>query len=279
MDAHKSRLLSIGEFSAATQLSPKALRLYAEQRLLCPAVIDAANGYRYYRDDQVPLGRLVRTLREMDLPLATVAEVIATPDPAAAEALLRRLADEGERRYARQRRALHASTALLRRGAPTQAPAIDTRTRAATTIAVRPFLAERQLALARFRAELARGFAELADAGIAPVADPLCVLVDPLSDEEGRLEVAIPIAAPATLPRGVTLRQQPARDCAVLATHFDDAAAFDPTAGLDALFDWFDRRGCHAAEPPAVSLLVTDAGVRAEFIWAYEPVAVVDLPR
>jgi DNA-binding transcriptional MerR regulator len=279
MDAHKSRLLSIGEFAAATQLSPKALRLYAEQRLLSPAVIDAANGYRYYRDDQVTIGRLIRTLRDMDLPLASVAQVIAAPDAAAAEALLRRLADEGERRYARQRRALHATAALLRPSAPEHAPAIATRTRPAMAIAVRPFLAERQLALARFRTELARGFAELADAGIAPVADPLCVLVDPLSDEEGRLEVAIPIAAPAALPRGVTLRQQPARDCAVLTLSFEDAAAFDPTAGLDALFDWFDRRGCHAAEPPAVSFVFTDAGVRAQFVWAYEPVSTADPSR
>ena len=62
MSTLSSRLLSIGEFAAATQLSQKALRIYDEQRLLVPARIDTATGYRYYSSDQVPLGRLVRTL-------------------------------------------------------------------------------------------------------------------------------------------------------------------------------------------------------------------------
>ena len=70
-----SRLLSIGEFAAATQLSLKALRLYDEQQLLRPARIDSASGYRYYRSDQVSIGRLIRTLRDMGLPLADIARV------------------------------------------------------------------------------------------------------------------------------------------------------------------------------------------------------------
>ena len=47
------RLLSIGEFAAATQLSLKALRLYDEQCLLRPATVDAATGYRYYRHERI----------------------------------------------------------------------------------------------------------------------------------------------------------------------------------------------------------------------------------
>jgi DNA-binding transcriptional MerR regulator len=38
------KLLLAGEFGAAARLSPKALRLYAEQGLLPPAEIDPATG-------------------------------------------------------------------------------------------------------------------------------------------------------------------------------------------------------------------------------------------
>ncbi|GAA4859515.1 MerR family DNA-binding transcriptional regulator [Pseudonocardia benzenivorans] len=41
-------LLTIGAFSRATLLSPKALRGYHESGLLVPAVVDARTGYRGY---------------------------------------------------------------------------------------------------------------------------------------------------------------------------------------------------------------------------------------
>ena len=44
--------LLAGRFGALTQLSPKALRLYADQGLLVPDRIDPATGYRYYAISQ-----------------------------------------------------------------------------------------------------------------------------------------------------------------------------------------------------------------------------------
>jgi DNA-binding transcriptional MerR regulator len=77
---NSSSLLSIGAFSAATQLSAKALRLYAEHGILAPAKVDAETGYRYYRSDQVHQARLIRMLRELDMPLAALAEALSHPD-------------------------------------------------------------------------------------------------------------------------------------------------------------------------------------------------------
>ena len=93
-----SARLTIGEFAAATQLSPKALRLYEEQSILRPAMVDAGNGYRYYRREQVASGRLVRVLREMELPLAQIAQVIAA-EQGHARLLLREYSLDGERRF------------------------------------------------------------------------------------------------------------------------------------------------------------------------------------
>lgn len=69
-------LMLPGEFGAATRLSSKALRLYAEQGLLVPAGIDPATGYRRYHRDQIPRGRLIARLRTLDLPLTRIACLI-----------------------------------------------------------------------------------------------------------------------------------------------------------------------------------------------------------
>jgi DNA-binding transcriptional MerR regulator len=270
MDTNEiARLLPIGEFAAATQLSPKALRLYDEQRLLRPAMVDTASGYRYYRNDQIAAGRLIRTLREMDLSLAGIADVVSA-ERGCAEALLREFAQEGDRRFAREKRAFQTALALLHQASAIDPPTVAERMRPAVTVAVRPFLAERRFLLECFRGETALGYAALADAGLVPAGEPFCVLVDPVSEEEGRLEVAIPIVAPAAMPSGVAIRQVPPRRCAALVVEPLDSQAPDLTAGLDALFDWFDRRGHRAIEPPTVSFVFRDSGMRAEITWAYE---------
>ncbi len=65
-----------GRFGAATRLSPKALRLYAEQGLLVPAHIDPVTGYRYYAAEQAGRARLIARLRQLGLPIARIARLI-----------------------------------------------------------------------------------------------------------------------------------------------------------------------------------------------------------
>lgn len=265
-----SRLLSIGEFAAATQLSQKALRIYDEQRLLPPARIDSVTGYRYYSSDQVPLGRLVRTLREMNLSLTDIASVVAAKEGSGAETVLTELAQEIEHRYAREKRAFHTALVLLRKPSRADAPEIVERSRPDTTVAVRPFVASRHDFVEKFRTE-ARAMSEvLAQAGLAVAGEASCALIDPLSDDEGRLEVVIPVKTPARIPQGVTLRQLPAVSCAAIGTSVRHAHASELAGALDALFDWFDRRGYHAIEPPLVSIGADAAGLHTEIVWAFE---------
>lgn len=64
-----TRDLTAGEFSAATGLSPKALRLYASRRILEPASVDPTTGYRGYDRGQVAHGMVVDLLRRARVPL------------------------------------------------------------------------------------------------------------------------------------------------------------------------------------------------------------------
>ncbi len=61
-------LVSIGEFSQLSRLSPKALRLYDELGLLVPDHVDAATGYRWYADTQLDQARVVALLRRAPAP-------------------------------------------------------------------------------------------------------------------------------------------------------------------------------------------------------------------
>ena len=73
--------ISIGEFARRSRLSLKALRLYDERGVLVPARVDQASGYRYYDPAQLDEARLVVMLRQLQLPLAAVKELLAC-DPA-----------------------------------------------------------------------------------------------------------------------------------------------------------------------------------------------------
>ncbi|MFD5628572.1 MerR family transcriptional regulator [Streptomyces sp. NPDC127072] len=95
-------LLTIGAFAARSRLSPKALRLYDRLGLLAPAYVDEVSGYRYYRADQAERARTVALLRQLDMPLARIAEVVAAEGSSAAALLTAYWAD-AEARFASQR--------------------------------------------------------------------------------------------------------------------------------------------------------------------------------
>jgi DNA-binding transcriptional MerR regulator len=80
--------MSIGEFARATHLSVRTLRRYHESGLLEPAAVDPSSGYRYYTTGQIPSAQVIHRLRELDVPLAEVGEILATPDPDARAALI-----------------------------------------------------------------------------------------------------------------------------------------------------------------------------------------------
>jgi DNA-binding transcriptional MerR regulator len=77
--------VSIGEFARRSRLSVKALRLYDELGVLVPARVDEASGYRYYDGAQLEAARLVAMLRQLDLPLGAIRELLACDPVDAAE--------------------------------------------------------------------------------------------------------------------------------------------------------------------------------------------------
>jgi protein phosphatase len=101
--------LGPAEFSAATGLSVKALRLYDERGLLVPARVDRATGYRRYAEGQIATAGRVALLRRAGIGLADIARFLATPAAAVIDRWRADLAAETEVR----RRALDALASAL----------------------------------------------------------------------------------------------------------------------------------------------------------------------
>jgi DNA-binding transcriptional MerR regulator len=265
-----NRLLSIGEFASATQLSPKALRLYDDQQLLPPAKIDPVSGYRYYRSDQVALGRLIRTLREMGLSLDDIGRVVSASG-VQAELLLSQFAGELDQRYAREKRAFQTALLLLRDAVRSDTPAIEHRARPSAIAVVRTYSADRRHFYERLRREIDAAQRVIEREALRITWPIYSRLIDPLSTDEAQVELLLPIAQPTSIPREITLRQLPAAPCAAISTPNLSLQGQDLGAALDAIFDWFDRHGHRALDVPWLSHGSIGADAHVEVLWAYEP--------
>ena len=72
--------LQIKEFAELTGVSVRTLHYYDEIGLLKPSFVDEQNGYRFY--DEVSLERMQEILfyRELDFPLKSIVEILASPN-------------------------------------------------------------------------------------------------------------------------------------------------------------------------------------------------------
>jgi DNA-binding transcriptional MerR regulator len=100
-------LLPIGRFARLSGLSVGALRHYDELDLLRPARTDPFTSYRLYRRDQLAAARTIVRLRDLEVPLETIRELLATDDPAERRRLLREHRTRIEARTFRLQRVLH----------------------------------------------------------------------------------------------------------------------------------------------------------------------------
>lgn len=80
-------LLTIGRFARLVRLSAGQLRRYDELGLLAPARVDADTGYRFYHPRQARTAATIALLRELDVPLRMVRDLLVADDELAARLL------------------------------------------------------------------------------------------------------------------------------------------------------------------------------------------------
>lgn len=242
-----SHLLA-GRFGAATRLSPKALRLYAEQGLLVPAHTDPQTGYRYYAAEQAPRARLIARLRQLGLPVVRIAALLELSPQARTielrtwlEAQNERLADHAElvEVMARQDEAMLPALAIALRDVA--ATKIVSRRRLVTVVDLDAYMAEAE---ADIRAHLAAS-------GLAHDG-PMSVHHHDFTtrDNEGPVEVAIACEGPVEPIGDLLIRLLPDRREAfvpVPAGHENFPLVLSIYEALEA---WIERQGLIAIDSP-----------------------------
>ncbi|MBB5781881.1 MerR family transcriptional regulator [Nonomuraea jabiensis] len=113
----QGELLTIGRFARLCRLSVKQLRHYDEVGLLAPVHVDAGSGYRYYAPEQARDALTIALLREMDLPLAVIAQALAA-EPESRARILRAERDRLAERISRDRARLEMLERLAEGGLP-----------------------------------------------------------------------------------------------------------------------------------------------------------------
>lgn len=110
-------LLTIGRFARLCRLSVKQLRRYDDMGLLAPVRVDADSGYRYYAPEQARDALTIALLREMDLPLAVIAQAL-TAGPERRAGILRAERDRLAERISRDQARLEMLERLAKSGLP-----------------------------------------------------------------------------------------------------------------------------------------------------------------
>ncbi len=72
--------LQIKEFSELIGVSVRTLHYYDEIGLLKPAFVDGQNGYRFYNENSLERMQEILFYRELDFPLKSIAEILASPN-------------------------------------------------------------------------------------------------------------------------------------------------------------------------------------------------------
>jgi DNA-binding transcriptional MerR regulator len=219
MDNARTRAgLSSGEFGRLTGLSIKALRLYDLSGLLVPDDVDPVNGYRRYAPDQVDRARRISLLRQLDMPLATIAELLEGTDEEAAQRLDRWWAGQ-EANHRDRRGSYDFLRARLIRGAEpwTTHPVRLYEVPATKLASIRREVDQAALVPAIIEGDREiRAFLAAADAQFSGESWVIYHgLVSP--DSEGAIEIALPFGGPVEPAGRIGIRVEAAHTVAACA--------------------------------------------------------------
>jgi DNA-binding transcriptional MerR regulator len=250
MNDTRDNLLAIGTFANAAQLSLKALRLYAQLGILTPSYVDPDSGYRYYHAHQLHRARLIRMLRQIDMPLATIRRVLAAA-PAEAQQMVLEHCAALEERANQTRRVIHDLMAFIRQEEPTMALEVTVRTAAAQPIvSITKRVKVEQLG--QHISDSLKALYTLAEAQGGSVAGaPLGIYHGPVNHEDdGPIEVCLPVKAALTASGDVATRELSAGKLASVMMVGEQCEFPAILKGYDLAFDWVHKNGYQAAEPP-----------------------------
>lgn len=208
MNGTRADLLTISAFARMTRLSQKALRLYDSMGLLPSLHVDPQSGYRYYHADQFEAAHLIGLLRQLEMPLNHIFEVLQARE--AERAMLVQSYWREVEQDARQKKELVQYLSDLLEKKENHMFEIQTRTVPAAkiiTIQRRVFASE----LPPFIGEsFDRLMKHLADSDAPFDGAPFVIYHGAVNhDSDGPVEVCIPFTGPVEPLEGMNIRIEP----------------------------------------------------------------------
>ncbi len=243
--------LTISEFGRRAGLSHKALRLYDVSGLLAPARVDA-NGYRLYSERQLERARRISVMRQLDMPLATITEVLAGTDDEGLIRLDRWWAAEQATNEARKATLEYLRDRLLRPSTPGLPPrAVLTREVPETKIATIRADADQQSLIGVIISSTMEIRAHLHQAGAHLVGGSWVIYHGSVTPEsEATVEVCVPFTGLVDPAGPIAIRVEPAQTEAYCTITKDECSYPRIMLAYDLVTDWVRRTGVPTAGAP-----------------------------
>jgi DNA-binding transcriptional MerR regulator len=238
----KQDLMQIREFSAKSRLSQKALRLYDALGLLEPAHTDPQSGYRYYAVAQLERAKRIVLLRQLEMPLQTIAEVLDLPNSIALHRI--RAYWQSVEASHRSKRGLvqYLEQVLTNQGATMFE--IKTRHISERKIAVIGKVAFQSEVEAFIPAAEKKLLEAIKSQGATPSEAFFVIYHSHISyDSDGLVEVCQPFVGALEPVGNISIRLEPAHEEAYTTMTKPQVAYPDIMQGYDAVADWLKARG------------------------------------
>ena len=273
MDQSKN-LLSIGAFANLTRLSIKALRLYDQLGLLQPLHVDPQTGYRYYGVDQLSSARMIRNMREMDMPLATIRQVLtALPSlPAQAEALLREYVEMREEQVEQIRGQVQQFIQQIQQEQNPMSFEVKVKSIAPQQVlSITHHIKINKLDVT-IRKSLEIMYAMLVEQKVEAADSPFGIFHGAINEQEdGPLEICLPVNGQITGKGNVQVKQLQGSEAACVMTVGAETDFPDILGAYDAAADWIQKNGYSMAESPReVWHSKPGEEPRMEIVWLFK---------
>jgi len=254
-----------------TRLSIKALRLYDQLDLLQPRHVDSQSGYRYYEADQLPRARMIRSMRDMDMPLAAIRQALAAlySSPEQAEALVREYASMRERQVERILAQVQQVIQIIHQETNPMTLEVNVKTVASQQV----ISITRHVKVNKLDETIQKSLETLrAFAGEKQTEAPFGIYHGSISEQEdGPIEICLPITEGVKAKGDVqvkTLEGGNAASVTMLGAQCDFPAIL---GAYDAAADWIQKNGYQMGEAPREvwhSTSGTDA--KMEIVWLFK---------
>ena len=259
--------MSIGMFSRSSLVSVKALRSYHEQGMLVPDSVDSSTGYRSYRVSQLTDAVIIKRLRDLDVPLRDIAEILQARDPDVTRKIIGQHEHDMRAKLAEVTRIVNELQDALDR------PSLHTPVHVRHEDEVHALSFSGIVQEADYASFLDHAYMQLFTAieviGAQPTGSGSARYPATVDTDDEKVQAYVPLAEPVAVPAslrdtGVSGGLIPAETCAI-ATH---------SGGYDTIADTYRQLGAWVARYAVTS----DRPVREHYVVSTDPLTRELLP-